>query len=269
MRITLLAGLAAGAMASAAGATSLSITVTNTQGAGGLSVTPLYAAFHNGSFDAFNANAPASVALKALAETGDASGLRAQRLAADPSSQGVQLAAPSGPPPLQPGQSATTKLDLTPGGPLYLSFLAMLLPSNDHFIGNDDALAYQIFDAAGNFTGDRVINVTGAQIYDAGTEANGLTGAAFVAGANIADNPTGEGTIQQGIGLSAELLGQQLATGGTLNAGAIDFTSNPDAFGLLTISIAETAPVPVPASAPLLLGAFGLLGWTARRRAQR
>jgi hypothetical protein len=178
------------------------------------------------------------------------------------------LASPSGPPPIQPGESASGTFTINPTSATYLTFLSMLLPSNDHFIGNDNPLAYQIFDAVGNYTGDRTISVTESQIYDAGTEANGLTGAAFVQGIDIADSPMGEGLIQQGIPLSPELAGVTLATGDILEGGLIDFVSSPESFDLLTIRIEDVSAIPLPAGAPLLLGALGMLGWMRRSKRQ-
>ncbi|WP_187430546.1 hypothetical protein ROLI_036760 [Roseobacter fucihabitans] len=246
-------------------ATTLKITVTNNQAAGGLSITPLYTAIHDGNFDAFDLGGTASAGLELIAETGMQSGIAGERLAIDADSQGLVLASPSGPPPVQPGEAVSRNITVNAAEALYFTFLSMVLPSNDHFIGNDNPFAYQLFDAACNFTGARTINVTGADIYDAGTEANGLTGAAFIQGVNIADSPTGEGSIQQGLPLSSDLFGPGvvLATGDTLSASLIDFTSNPGAFNLLTIEISE---VPLPASAPLLLGALGLMGWAKRHR---
>ncbi|WP_298974740.1 spondin domain-containing protein [uncultured Roseobacter sp.] len=255
-------------VAFSAQATTLQITVTNNQAPGGLSITPLYTALHDGNFDAFDLGGTASPGLELIAETGMPSAIAAERRAIDGDSQPLVLASPNGPPPVQPGERVSGILEVNASEALYFTFLSMLLPSNDHFIGNDDPLAYQIFDAAGNFTGNRTINVTGAQIYDAGTEANGLEGAAFIQGVDIEDSPTGEGSIQQGLSLSDELFGEGvlLATGDTLNPALIDFTSNPGAFNLLTIQITEVAPVPLPATAPLLLGALGFMGWRHRRK---
>ncbi len=262
------AAAAMSTVAFAAQATTLQITVTNNQAIGGLSITPLYTALHDGSFDAFNLGDAASAGIEEIAETGSAATVAGERLGFDADSQGLVLASPDGPPPVQPGESVTATIDVNTSEALYFTFLSMLLPSNDHFIGNDDALAYQLFDASGAFLGDQTINVTGAQIYDAGTEANGLAGAAFIDGIDIAESPTGEGTIQQGIPLSSELFGPGvlLATGDALDPSLIDFTSNPTAFNLLTIQISEVAPIPLPATAPMLLGALGLLGWRHRRK---
>lgn len=259
---------AASTVAFSAQATTLQITVTNNQASGGLSITPLYTALHDGSFDAFNLGDPATNGVEQIAETGMPSLVAGERQGFDPDSQGLVLASPEGPPPIQPGETVTGTFEVNTAEALYFTFLSMLLPSNDHFIGNDDPLAYQIFDASGEFLGNQTISVTGSQIYDAGTEANGLTGAAFIAGVDINDSPTGEGLIQQGIPLSEELFaeGVLLATGDTLNASLIDFTSDPAAFNLLTIQISEVAPVPLPATGPLLLGALGYMGWRRRRK---
>ncbi|MEO0381696.1 MAG: spondin domain-containing protein, partial [Pseudomonadota bacterium] len=111
--------------ASAAHASSLRITVENNQGAGGLSITPLYLGFHNGSFDAFDVGGTASTGVELIAETGIAStpgtagtpiegttGVAQERLAADPNSFGAVIASQSGPPPIQPGESESILVDI-------------------------------------------------------------------------------------------------------------------------------------------------------------
>jgi len=45
-------------MAGAASAVSLKISVTNNSGMGGLTLTPLYTAFHDGTFDTFELMCP-------------------------------------------------------------------------------------------------------------------------------------------------------------------------------------------------------------------
>lgn len=250
----------------AANATIIEITVTNVTGNGGFSITPLYTAFHDGTFDAFNVGDPASAGIELIAETGSAATLRTEREAADPDSQFVTLASPSGPPPVQPGESVTAQLDVDGTNNQFLSFFAMLLPSNDAFIGNDDPDTYRIFNADGSFAGAQTITVGGSSIYDAGTEANALTGSAFVAGQDIGISGGGEGTIQAANSgnLTSIFAGATLATGDTLgNGGVLNF--NSPQFDLLEISITEVTAVPLPASAPLLLGALGFMGWRARK----
>lgn len=255
--------------AGAAQATTLKITVTNNQAAGGLSVTPVYTAFHDGTFDAFNEGEAASAGVERIAELGDPSGLPPERLAVDPNSRAVVIGSPSGPPPVQPGETASAEIDLDGTNNRYLTFLSMILPSNDTFIGNDSATAYEIFDAMGNYLGDRLIQVSGLHIWDAGTEFNDpANGPAFVAGQDITAGADEGGVVTRGQSLAA-FAGLELVTGDFVgDAAQIDFITDPAAFSLLTISIEKVAPVPLPASAPLLLGALGLMGWRARRAAK-
>ncbi len=253
------------ALAGNASAATIEVTVTNLQGAGGLSATPLYTAFHNGNFDAFSEGAAASAGVELIAETGNASVVAQERLAVDPSSSGSVIASSDGPPPLQPGETETRQFELTPDAAVYFTFLSMLLPSNDTFIGNDDHRAFQVFNDDGSFSGPLSITVTGEDFYDAGTEANdaGVNGgAAFVAGRDITQGGTDSGLITRATSL-ADFAGLELATGDFLgSADLIDFGTNPSAFNFLQIDIRQVAAVPLPAGLPLLaagLGAFGLL----------
>ncbi|NNF25143.1 MAG: PEP-CTERM sorting domain-containing protein [Rhodobacteraceae bacterium] len=255
--------------ASAAAATTLNITVINTQEPGGLSATPVFTAIHDSSYDAFDAGSAASANLEALAETGATGGLAADALAADADATTTVFASPAGPPPVQPGESVSQIVDITATEALFLSFLAMVLPSNDTFVGNDDPLAFQLFNDAGEFLGDRVFTITGTSIYDAGTEVNGLTGSAFVAGQDISLGDPEGGVVGPGQSLAA-FAGATLATGDILgDADLIDFTSRPSAFSYLTISVTEIAPVPLPATALLMLSGLGLAGFGLRRTRRR
>ncbi|GFE66295.1 spondin domain-containing protein [Litoreibacter roseus] len=254
-------------VAGVASATTLSITVTNNQAEGGLSLTPLYTAIHDGTFDAFTVGEAASDGVRLIAETGAPSAVRDERLAMDPDSSSVVLASPDGPPPVQPGETITATLDIVANEALFFTFLSMVLPSNDTFIGNDNPLAYQLFDDSGAFLGAQTIEITGNDIYDAGTEVNGLEGAAFVQGQDIALGEDEGGVVTAGGDLSV-FAGQTLATGDILgDAAQIDFFSDPASFSLATITISEVAPIPLPASGLLLLAGMG--GIAALRRKQR
>ncbi len=257
---TAIAGLLA---ATAASAITLNITVTNNQAAGGLSFTPLYTAIHDENFDAFNVGEAASLGVETIAETGNAMVVAGERQAADADSVGAVLASPDGPPPVQPGETVSTEIEVDATSPLFFTFLSMILPSNDAFIGNDDAL--QLFGDNGEFLGPQTIEVTGDDFYDAGTEINGLTGSAFVAGEDISLGAQEGGVITAATSLSV-FAGSELATGDILgSADQIDFLTDRGSFSLATITISEVAPIPLPASALLLLTGIGGIAISRRR----
>jgi len=154
-----------------------------------------------------------------------------------------------GAPVLDPGEVTTIRVDLDASTQRFFTFLSMVIPSNDTFIGNDNPLAYELFDASGNFVFDQLINVFATDAWDAGTEADNGYGAAFAP-------PTGTGPTVTDTGILSLsyldfLVGRPQAPGGTVQ------TAN----GLLA-SI-EITVVPLPAGLPLLLvglGAFGFIG---------
>ncbi|MEL6432559.1 MAG: spondin domain-containing protein [Pseudomonadota bacterium] len=285
-RTAFAAALALGAMASTASATTLEITVTH-NGDTPLFITPLYTAFHNGDFDAFDVGDRASDGLRLLAETGrfgpgSEVGTIANERVSTVGGQGGGVFGNSTPgtPIFSPGlgpdgaSTGTATIDIAdPTENRFFTFLAMILPSNDTFIGNDNQRAYELFDEFGDFLGPIDIDVTGLDIYDAGTEVNDPSasgGGAFVLGADIAAGEDEDGFIRQGVDIN-DFAGVGLAPPpdrfnqiGTLD-GFIDFTADPKNFNLLTISIREIAPVPLPASGLLLLAGVGGL-MAARRR---
>ncbi len=132
----------------------LSITVTNLTH--GMAFTPVLVAAHDASGNLFDVGAAASVNLQAMAEGGTLTGLQTDLDAvfATHTSAGA---------PLMAGASVPLALntDAAPAN-TKLSVVAMLLPTNDGFIGLD---AVDIPTAAGSYT--FYLNA-----YDAGTEAN-------------------------------------------------------------------------------------------------
>ena len=251
-------------MAGAASAVTLDITVTNNQASGGLFLTPLLSVFHDGTFDAFDAGAIPSAGLELLAEEGEPSGVigevndlntangsnYATAVAANPAGFG-------GAPVLDPGEETTIRVDLDPGSQRFATFLSMVIPSNDTFIGNDNPFAYELFDIAGNFIFTDLIEFLVGDAWDAGSEADNGDGAAFAP-------PTGTAALSTSDGISPLadldfLIGRPQAPGGNVAS----------ASGLLaSISITEVAPVPLPAGLPLLMGALGAFGLLKRRKAR-
>lgn len=290
MRVLTTAALAA-LLASPVAASTLRVTVTHDNETP-LFITPLYTAFHSAGFDAFDVGSAASAGLEAIAETGNAMSIAAERTAVDAGSTGGVLAAGAGPGPIFSGainptgsalaESASAEFDVDGSTNQYFTFLSMILPSNDTFIGSDDAI--RIFDDTGKFIGNtsartHTIQVTGNNIYDAGTEVNDATatgGGAFVLGADIAGGADENGVVTQAddntlaafanVGLAPPPA--PLSFIGTLGGdpAAIDFFSDRSSFNVVTITIEDISQVPVPAGGALLLTALGLGGWAARQK---
>ncbi|MFK7976062.1 MAG: spondin domain-containing protein [Halioglobus sp.] len=147
---------AAGLSSTAAQATDFSVQITNlTRGS---YFTPLLVAAHDPSARLFASGQPASANLQAMAEGGDISGL-----VADVEGLNATVSANPAGGLLAPGASTTTSLN-TDGAPdnTALSIVAMILPSNDGFMGLN---AITIPTTPGTYS----YNVNA---YDAGTEGN-------------------------------------------------------------------------------------------------
>lgn len=234
--------------------------MTNLQPEDGLYLTPCLLVLHDGTYDAFDGGAAASPGVEAIAEEGDVS---VEQAVVAGRTSGVASAPGGFPgmPVLDPGETARVLLDVDPAMGRYLTFLSMVIPSNDTFLGNDDPLAYEVFDAGGAFREIGPITVVGGQAWNAGTEIDDGQGAAFSTAGGVGSD---EGGVVGLVGDLSFLLGTPIAAGG-----AIGSVPGPqDALASITV-----APVPVPASLPLALaalaalGAMGGLGWAGHRRA--
>jgi hypothetical protein len=130
----------------------LDIQITNlTQG---IHFTPILVAAHDGDTQLFKSGEMASPQLQMMAEGGDISGLSAMLTSADKAENPAMGL-------LAPTMSTSTMLS-TADGNMYLSVVAMMLPTNDGFIGLN---SWKIPSEAGTYS--FTINA-----YDAGTEAN-------------------------------------------------------------------------------------------------
>jgi hypothetical protein len=154
-RTVCLPGLLVFALAAPAlGDGGIHVSVTNLTN--GTYFTPLIVAAHGGDSSVFTVGDPASSSLEILAECGDISGVLA-----DMTSAGADtLVNPAGG-LLAPGATATGKLKPSRHNG-YLSLAAMLIPTNDGFVGLD---SLPIPRASGTY----VYYLYG---YDAGTEVN-------------------------------------------------------------------------------------------------
>ena len=236
-------------LAASTEAQNVQVEVENLQGSDGFFFTPVWVGFHDGGFDLFENGQAASAGLELIAEEGDFS-----TLSSEFSGSGIDGAVFSpggfgGAPVFDPGEIASATFDIGTND-RFFSFASMIIPSNDAFVGNGDALAYELFDENGNFNGPLTIEIFGSDIYDSGTEVNDGQGAAFSATGGVSTDENGVVELHAGL---ANFLGTDTVAGTTI--GSIPGSATPIA------RITITA-VPEPATASicsvLLLGTLGM-----------
>ncbi|RMH21770.1 MAG: hypothetical protein D6698_02170 [Gammaproteobacteria bacterium] len=191
-------------------AANLQVTVSNLTH--GDYFTPLLIAGHDSATHLFQLGSPASLALQKMAEGGDLADLTT-------SLQGVGADLVSNPANgvLAPGASITASLTTTANN-THLSVVAMILPTNDGFVGID---ALSIPTVPGTYHYD-------LNAYDAGTEANNelivsgsgapnTLGIPADPGSHNGSNATGVTTVETNTNVHVHrgVLGDTNATGGT------------------------------------------------------
>ncbi len=264
VKLRLAGAIAAAAMVfTAAQATQLRVTVTNMTSTGSLSLSPLFVAFHNGSFDTFNAGSAASPGLQMLAELGNASGLASSLGTTDPGAMWglIPAVGPSGFPQIEPGETGSMMFNVNGSMNRYFTFASMVVPSNDAFTSNDNPMATMLFDASGHFQGTKTILLTGNDVWDAGTEVNGLFGSAFIVGQDATQHIAQNGVVMMHPGFGV-FDGQMMPNGQTFNAANADIGAGTG-FSLARITVSA---VPEPNSLLLVLGALSLGVFLLRRR---
>lgn len=229
--------------------TPVRLTVKNKAPADGIFLTPLWAGFHDGSFDVFDSGSAASMELERLAEDGSIGGLSDLFLASQSTGVDGIVMDPDGFPgaPLfDPGSASSLTLELDPMANPYFSYASMVIPSNDAFIGNDSPMAHRLFNEEGEFVGPVSFTVMGSHVLDAGTEDNTETDAAFFDQSAPDTGVTSNGVVSMHPGLNGSV-GNPAATpqnilGGTNGAGiffdpiAADFSAAGYEVAEITIS---------------------------------
>lgn len=175
----LLTGLTLATTAMLTQAQQLDITVTNLTH--GIHYTPIIIGAHNQETSLFSVGEAASSQLQAMAEGGDISGLSDMLTMAS-----ADMAVNPAMGLLAPTMSTTTTLNTTDGN-MYLSLAAMMLPTNDGFVGLD---SWMIPSEPGTYT--IMLNA-----YDAGTEANDeiINGGGAPGTPGIPVAPNGDGGV--------------------------------------------------------------------------
>ena len=161
----------------AAAPTRVIVTIENLAPSFGTFLTPVWVGFHEGDFDTYDGNTPASndprpgsVAMERLCEDGNNAPI-AEDFAA--LSQGIDTTIAGANGPLAPGDvaSRTFVLDAQDSNQRFFSYASMILPSNDFCISNGNPRRHPVFDENGRFIAQDFF-VAGSEVLDAGTEVN-------------------------------------------------------------------------------------------------
>lgn len=247
---------------SEAGVVTIRVTVENLAPENSVAFAPLRVGFHNGTFDAFNTGEAATAPIISVAEGGSGSDWFPAFAAAEPDAVlGTVLPDPAG--PLLPGGSGSHDFTFDPAvAGRFFTFASMLIPSNDLFLGNDNPMAFELFDASGNLRLSQ-ISQTVAQIWDANSEVADAANAAFVMGGNN-DLRTPENGV---VAFDAS----ELNTFNGLTTGAGYVFSNNSLTAdteIYRISFSQVSAVPEPGSFLALGVAAAVCGTSAYRRSR-
>ncbi len=169
------------------------VTIENLAPVNSVSFAPLRVAFSQGIYDSFNEGEIASPAIISIAEGGSGSAFFPAFMAAEPAAVlGTILPNPAG--PLLPGGTGVADFTLNPATNRYFTFGSMVVPSNDYFIGNDSPTEYLILDANGEVIPTTILE-RATDIWDAGSELDGIFGAAFLMGSSNDDHLDENGVV--------------------------------------------------------------------------
>ena len=261
LRFAQLSGFTAAALTLAGSAhaaqVAVTITVQNLAAPNSVAVAPLHYGFNSGVFDAFNIGGVAGAPIISVAEGGSGSAWQPAFAAADPTATRGTI----GGGPLLPGATASQTVMVDSVLNPFFTFAAMVVPSNDFFIGNDSPTRFRVLNAAGNLLISSILQKS-TDIWDAGSEVFDPAAAAFV-GNNSLRTPQNS-VVSFNFAELAAFNGLTTAAGYVLNSG---LSANSQIYRISFSAV--TLPVPEPQSYALMLAGLVGVGWVARRRRQR
>ncbi len=245
----------------------LKVEINNIAPADGVSLTPVWVGFHDGSFDSYDSGSASSAAIEAIAEDGNTDPISNSFSGTSGGVQGVVLG--SEPPLINPGESGTSTFTVDNAGNSnsYFSYASMVLASSDYFIANGDPLEHDIssiLDGSEN----EITFFIGAPgtVHDAGTEVNDFNTSAgneLVTGLPAGQTGPNQGADENGVITNVDnAYANFLNIPNGFDLSGLDFNQYPNGIASVTISA-----VPIPGALPLAATGFSLLiGMTRFRR---
>lgn len=245
--------LACAALSSHAATVKLMVHVDSLVADNSVAIAPLNVAFHDGSYPGFQIGDVASPELISIAELGAGVQWHDNLTAHYPSIVHGRVGGI-----LTPGQSASETFTLDTNQNRYFNYAAMVVPSNDFFLGNSGSTANALFDAAGHLQISS-ITVKARDLWDAGSEVFDPATAAFIAGSNAVLRAPQNSVIAHNFAEFSAYNGLTTAAGYTFHSG---LTADQDVYRI-SLSL---APVPEPQTYALMLAGLATVGALARRR---
>lgn len=210
------------------------VTVENLAPMNSVTFAPLRLGFNSGTYDSFDDGSMASAAIVSIAEGGSGSDWFPAFGAADATATlGTVVSNPPG--PLPPGATASNTFTVDTDVNPYFTFGAMVVPSNDYFIGNDSPTVYQLFDNSGNLLINSITQ-TASDIWDAGSEVDGIFGAAFLMGSSNSDHIADTENVHHDFADLSIFNGQTTAAGYTFDS---QLTAQTDIYRISFVIVPE------------------------------
>jgi hypothetical protein len=222
--------------------TNITVTIENLSPEKGTFITPTWVGFHNGEFDIYDHNRPASLGLESLAEDGDTVGMSAEFINSGSGTvEGTLVGIDGVEGVIDPGESVSQTFTLDSDDPnsRFFNYASMVIPSNDAFIANDNPTSIPVFDEEGNFIGADLM-ISGDQVLDAGVEVNdeAQSNTAFLGQTEPNTGTTASGVVRTHSGLKSE--GRILSSSDFASA---DFTADNYNVARITVTAAEIPSV--------------------------